>query len=291
MKEHKLHSNPVTDTTPSRVAVTLQSSFLGFSTHAGFLNALLDTGIRPDKISGASSGALVASAYAGGLEQNQLRDFVLDRKLKNSFWEWLTLFRIPAVFGAYLGQGVVSGQRAINHLRATLPNSRIEDTSNATLSIGVTNLTRMQGQVIEQGEIAPFIIASCALAPIIRAQEIEGEFFLDGGFTDPSPFEHWIDDPDIDTIIIHNIEFDPPVTGNWSKYTNFISCWAAAHQIIEKDLTASRIARAESAGKRIIVHETRTARPKIFSSHDLFEENYETAYKAWQNAPKLSSGE
>jgi len=219
MKERKLQSSPVqssrvTKTSQSRVAVTLQSSFLGFSTHAGFLNALLDSGIRPDKISGASSGALVASAYAGGLEQKQLRDFVLDRKLKKSFLEWLTLFRIPAVFGAYLGQGVVSGQGALKHLRATLPVSRIEDSTNATLSIGVTNLTRMRGQVIDQGEVAPYIIASCAVAPIIRAQKIDGEFFLDGGFTDSSPFEHWIDDPDIDTIIIHNIEFDPPVTGN-----------------------------------------------------------------------------
>jgi len=271
----------------SRVGVTLQSSFLGFSTHAGFLNSLLDSGIRPDKISGASSGALVASAYAAGLEQTRLRDLVLDRKLKNSFWEWLVLLRAPAVFGAYLGHGVVSGRRAIRHLRDTLPISRIEDSPNAGLSIGVTNLTRRQGQLITHGELAPYVVASCAVSPIIRAQNIAGELFLDGGFTDAAPFEHWIDDPGIDTIIIHNISFDSPAPRPWSKRTNFIRCWAAVHQIVECELTASRIARAEAAGKQVVVHQTRTFRPRFFDPQEQFEDNYETAYKAWQEAPGL----
>lgn len=274
----------------SRVGVTLQSSFLGFSTHAGFLNSLLDSGIRPDKISGASSGALVASAYAAGLEQDRLRDFVLDRKLKNSFWEWLVILRAPAVFGAYLGHGVVSGRRAIKHLRDTLPLLHIEDSPNAALSIGVTNLTKRQGQLVTRGEVAPYVIASCAVSPIIRAQEIDGELFLDGGFTDAAPFEHWIDDPGIDTIIIHNITFDPPAPRHWSRRTNFICCWAAVHHMVEGVLTASRIERAEAAGKRVIVHQTHTARPKFFDSPEQFEDNYETAYKAWQQSPKLSAG-
>ncbi len=76
-----------------RVAVSLESSFLGFFAHAGFLNSLVDSGIRPSQISGASSGAMVASAYASGLEGDELKGFVLDRKLQRSFREW-GLFRL-----------------------------------------------------------------------------------------------------------------------------------------------------------------------------------------------------
>ncbi len=272
------------------MGLTLQSSFLGFATHAGFLNSLLDSGIRPAKISGASSGALVASAYAAGLEQKGLRDFVLDSKLKNSFWEWRVLLRAPAVFGAYLGHGVVSGRRAVQHLRKTLPIARIEDSPHADLSIGVTNLSRRRGQIVTQGEVAPHVVASCAVSPIIRAQEIDGELFLDGGFTDAAPFEHWIDDPGIDIIIIHNIVSDPPAPHHWSKRSNFLRCWAAVHQMVEGEMMATRIARAEAAGKQVLVHQTRTARPGFFDSRERFEANYEAAYKSWQVAPTLLVG-
>jgi predicted acylesterase/phospholipase RssA len=219
-----------------------------------------------------------------------LREFVLDRKLKNAFWEWLVLLRAPAVFGAYLGHGVVSGRRAIKHLRDTLPLSQIEDSPNAALSIGVTNLTRRQGQLVTQGEVAPYVVASCAVSPIIRAQEIDGELFLDGGFTDAAPFEHWIDDPGIDTIIIHNITFDPPAPHHWSRRTNFICCWAAVHHMVECELTAFRIQRAKAAGKHVIVHQTHTARPRFFGPSGQFEDNYNAAYKAWHDSPKLLAG-
>jgi predicted acylesterase/phospholipase RssA len=267
-----------------RVAVSLQSSFLGFSTHAGFLNALLDSGIQPDKVSGSSSGALIASAYAGGFEQSQLKDFALSSKLKNSFWEWGSLLRIPFVFGAYLCGGVIRGTSAVKHLRKALPVALIENSPNAQLSIGVTNLTKMQRQIVARGEVAAYVVASCAVTPMIQAQKIDGELFIDGGFTDATPFEQWIDDPEIDTIIIHQIKFVPSVTSIWHKYTNFISYWAAAHQIIENEVTALRIARAEAAGKRVIVHMSSTARPKFFSSRKHFEKNYQTAYEGWASS-------
>lgn len=263
---------------PSRVALALKSSFLGFASHAGFLNALLDSGIRPAKISGSSSGALVASAYAGGLQQEALRELVLNQKLKNSFLEWQALYRLPAVFALYLGNGVVSGRKAIKYLQKSLPVKRIEDCQHADLIIAATNVSQMKRQLISHGEIAPYVVASCAVSPIIRAQVIEGESLIDGGFTDSSPFEQWIDDPDIDSIIIHNIVFDPPVNCHLSKYSNFIAYWAAAHQVAEQQITDARIKRAESAGKRLIIHETRTARPRIFSSRKTFELNYQTAY-------------
>ncbi|MFK5923538.1 MAG: patatin-like phospholipase family protein [Verrucomicrobiota bacterium] len=279
--EDVLKSKSMASAQPGRVAVALQSSFLGFASHAGFINSLLDSGIRPDKISGSSSGALVAAAYAGGLEQKQLRDFVLNKKLINAFWEWSSFFRAPAVFGFYRGQGVLRGKKAINYLRDKLPESQIENCQQAELSIAVTNITRMQGQIISTGEIASYVIASCAVSPIIRAQMIDGNSYLDGGFTDGAPFRQWIDDPDIDTILIHNIDFDPPVGGEDYKYSNFISCWAAAHQIVHKELDASRIAAAEAAGKRVIVHHTLTPRPRFFSPQKQFEANYQAAYQSW----------
>ncbi len=269
-----------------RIAVSLQSGFLGFFAHAGWMNALLDSGIRPAKVSGASSGALVASAYAAGMEGEDLREFVLDRQLQRSFREWGMLYRVPSVFGAYLGHGVVTGKRAVEHLRRKLPVTKIEDTPNAELTIGVTNLSKKKRQIIARGDLASYIVASCALSPVIQSQKIDGEFFLDGGFSDMAPFEHWMNDPDIDVVLIHRI-VSPSPRGRWTKHASFISCWAAMHEVMAYELLDFRIRRAREAGKQVIVHETALPRPKLIASRDTSSFNYDAAYKNWQQTPSI----
>jgi len=274
-----------------RVAVSLESSFLGFFAHAGFLNSLVDSGIRPSQISGASSGSMVASAYASGLEGDELKDFVLDRKLQRSFREWGLFLRAPAMFITYIGHGLVSGKRAVKHLRKKLPIAKIEDTPNAKLSISVTNLTKKEGQLIYEGDMAAYIVASCALTPILQAQKIDGELFLDGGFSDEAPFEQWIDDSEVDVIIIHRIKFSPEYNVNWSKYTNFLSCWGALHQVVSEGLMERRLARVRAAGKQVIIHESRMPRPKLIASKQASARNYQTAYETWQKTPSAVLGD
>jgi len=270
------------------VAVTLQSSYLGCFAHAGFMNALLDAGIRPAKISGSSSGAIIASAYAAGLEGDGLKDFILNPRFQRSFFEWRALMRGGAVFAFYQRQGLLRGHRAVKYLRESIPVKRIEDARLAELSIGVTNLTHQKRQLITRGEIAPFIVASCAIPPVIAAQEIEGELYLDGGFTDESPFEQWIENDEIDTIIIHQIESPDPGAKLYSKKTNFISCWSAMHSAAADEFFEARVARAKAAGKRVVIHRTKCPRPKLVASAKLALSNYNLAYEQGGQLPEIS---
>ena len=271
----------------SGVAVTLQSSYLGCFAHAGFINALLDSGIRPAKISGSSSGAIIAAAYASGLEQKSLKEFILDPKFQRSFFEWRALLRGAAVFAFYSRQGLIRGHRAVEHLRQAIPLRRIEDATHAELSIGVTSLTHKQRQLITHGEVAPFVIASCAVPPIICAQEIDGELYLDGGFSDESPFEQWIDDPEIHTIIIHQIQKEEGAEKPITKRSNFIFCWSAMHTASADELLSARVARAQAAGKRVIIHNTITPRSKILASSNQAFANYQSGYDSLKNSPSL----
>lgn len=271
----------------AKVAVALESSFLGFFAHAGFINSLLDSGIRPAKVSGSSSGALVAAAYACGLENERLKEFVLDRKLQRAFREWGTPLRCAAVFAAYCGHGIIGGKRAVKHLRRSLPVDNIENTPNAELAIGVTNVSRRERQLIRQGDLAAFIVASCAAAPVISSQKIDGEFYLDGGFTDGAPFEQWIDDDQIDTIILHRIVKDSAMDRRWNWATNIISCWHTMHHLVTEELTDTRLKRAEAAGKKVIVHETKTRAAGLIVSKQHSITNYQTAYDTWKNSPSL----
>jgi len=269
------------------VAVTLESSYLGCFAHAGFMNALLESGIRPSKISGASSGAIIAAAYASGLEGEPLKAFILDRQFQNSFLEWRSLFRGAGVFTFYRRQALVRGCRAVRYLSDVLPVSRIEEATHAELSIGVSNLTRKERQLITRGDMAAFVVASCAVPPVISAQEIEGELYLDGGFTDEAPFEHWIDDPEIHTIIIHQII---PLKGEEvrpTKRSNFITCWSEMHQVAAEELLRMRLDRAKAAGKRVVIHQTPAVRPSLMASKRLALSNYQTGYKLLADHPPL----
>jgi predicted acylesterase/phospholipase RssA len=166
-----------------------------------------------------------------------------------------------------------------------IPANRIEEASHAELSIGVSNLTCKKCQLITSGEMAPFVVASCAVPPIFCAQKIDGELYLDGGFTDESPFEQWIDDPEIQTIIIHQII--PENTGEWrfTKRSNFITCWGAMHEITSGELLKVRISKAEAAGKRVVIHQTVAPRPKLIASTRLAHANYQVAYETLLKSP------
>lgn len=274
--------------TPSqgkKIAVSLESSFLGFFAHAGFMNSLLDSGFVPHKVAGSSAGALIASAYASGLKHEALKEFALNRKLQRSFREWKMLPRVPTVFAFYCGHGLTTGQRAVRYLRDTLPVQRIEDTPQAELSIGVTNVSQQKRELIQSGDLAEFTIASCAVPPVIRSQEIDGQHYLDGGFTDISPIEQWIDDDGVDTIILHRIITDPPRFKSWTHKRNTISCWSAVHGAATNDLQARSIEKVRQAGKDVIIHETITRPPSIIVSRQVAQDNYQAAYQGWQNAP------
>ncbi|MFK7909690.1 MAG: patatin-like phospholipase family protein [Akkermansiaceae bacterium] len=269
---------------PSRIAVSLQSSFLGFFAHAGFINALTASGIYPQKISGSSAGALVAAAYASGLQGNALRDYILNPKLQGSFREWSAILRIPLVMAFYHGHGFVTGKKATRYLRETLPVGMIEDTPLAELSISVSNLTEQRGEIVHQGEIAPYVVASCAAAPVIRSQEIDGQHFIDGGFTDESPFEQWLDDPDIDTIIIHRIGDADEQPSSLGLRSNYISCYAAMHHVTADKMLEYRLEAAAARNKKIIIHETKAHRTGLLPSSELTQKNYDAAFSQWADS-------
>lgn len=62
-----------------RVGLCLNSSFLGYFAHAGFLRALTELGIRPVAVSGASAGALVSGLFAAGVAPDEMLRLFLSR--------------------------------------------------------------------------------------------------------------------------------------------------------------------------------------------------------------------
>jgi len=245
----------------SGVAVALQSSFLGFYAHAGFMESLTAAGIRPKDISGASSGAVVAALHAAGIQGPDLTRFVSERRFLNSWREFRGIVRALIVFTSLRGHGLLSGDGVVRYLQQHLPVENIEQCTHARLQIAVTNLSRKRAELIEKGKLAEYIVASCSLAPIIRGRNINGDFLADGGFTNDLPFEQWIDRPDIHTIILHRIRHNPAPIIRFHRGTTFISCFSCSHEAMTLELQRLRMEKARLSGKRILLFDTITKRP------------------------------
>lgn len=251
----------------SGTALCLNSSFLGFFAHAGFLEALTQMGIQPCAVSGASAGALVAGAYAAGIAPAEMIRWFLAGELKRAFWEWGSPWRMAATMLSLPGYtGALRGHRALALLRARLGDRRVEDCT-PSLAIAATDLTDPQATLIRSGELASAILASGAFPGMFAMQEREGSHYWDGGLANPLPFDHWLADPAIDTIIVHvvsNPESEP--RGDHRRHMGIRDAAGVAHEAICAELLRLKTDLARRSGKRLLFLRTNAPRPRPWNS-------------------------
>jgi predicted acylesterase/phospholipase RssA len=239
----------------------MNSSFFGFYAHAGFLKGLIESGIQPVAVSGASAGSLVAGLYAAGYSPEEMLGQFFTPELKKDMSEWKAWPRFLAIL---LGRrlGVLSGKKTLLRLRGLLGDLQIEDCKQAELAISIANLSAGKSELATTGSLAETMMASCAMPGMFAPQKLkrngakEPELYWDGGIADPIPFEGWINHKKIKRIIVHLVM--PETKGGFHK---FLSAIDRSHEIISDELFRLKRILAEQAGKEVIVVETRT--PKL----------------------------
>lgn len=245
-------SSPAAGSGGGEIAVCLSSSHLGFQVHAGFLSGLLEIGIRPRHISGASSGAYVGGLYATGFSPEKIKEILSDPAMARAFWEWRGPLRGLGMLLNLNGfTGFLTGKHVSSYLGRFLGNQRIEDCPEAELSIAVTNLTQHRTEIVRAGPLKEFIIASCAVPCLFRAYRIGDNLYLDGAVADSSPLSHLIDDPRIGTIIVHVVNYPDHQPSRRAR--TVFDALGRSHQIVTDRLLALGVESAHRQGKRIIV--------------------------------------
>ena len=139
----------------------------GFA-HPGALKAIEDFGLRPDIISGTSSGAIAGVFYADGYTPEEIINLFVGKE----FREFVDI-QVPvvALFGT-------SGFRRFlkKHLRA----KNFEELK-IPVKITVTNLDEGKTAVFDRGPIIDALIASCSIPIIFNPVIIDGISYVDGG--------------------------------------------------------------------------------------------------------------
>lgn len=247
------------------LAISLSSSFFGFYCHAAFMAELHRAGFFPEQLAGASSGALTAVLCGAGLHGDALEKFIFQPGVRRSVLDLGFLWRMPGIFTHTYGTGVLSGDNVVRYLREKLGSLRLEDFHSPRVQLAVTNLTDKRLDIVSSGDAFEYAVASSAVPGLFKARRVDGRLYCDGGTVDVSPFEHWLDAPDVQTIVLHEIVHEadscPRAPGGG---TNFTVAMALCHEIMSDQLLAYRLRLAQSSGKRVIHLRTTAPHPGIF---------------------------
>lgn len=264
------------------LAVSLSSSFFGYYAHLGLLSAMEELGMLPGRIAGASAGAMAGGLWASGLRGEALEKVIYDFHFRRAFFDLGAFYRWPGILTGLAGSGLLSGVRLRRYLARCIGTQRIEDLRSPRLEIAVANLTTKRNEIRTRGPLNDFIIASCAMPVLFKTQRIDGEDFLDGGVANETPFEHWLEDASIHTIVIHRIQHSSDIRGlPWETPGGIMG---ACHAVTSNELFDHRLQRARELGKKLIILETRHDHPGLLHggrSRGFFAAGQETVRRQW----------
>lgn len=169
--------------------------------HIPMLEVFDELGLKPQVIAGSSIGALIGAGYASGMSAQDIREHTL-MVLSNRIGAVRYLFgakraRISDLLSLRnIASVQFAGERLISLVLPESVAARVEDTL-IPLKIITTDYEDRREQVITHGPMARAIAASIAIPGIIRATSIDGRLLVDGGVTNPVPFDHVREDVDI----------------------------------------------------------------------------------------------
>jgi NTE family protein len=145
----------------------------GFA-HVGVLKVLEAAGLEADVVIGASSGALVASFYAGGLKAPALEALAL--ALEDGDLFDFTPF----------GPGVIEGARLQDFVNRTL-NGRMIEALEKPFAAVATEQTSGRMTVFNRGNTGIAVRASASVPKLFWPVVINGRSYVDGGVASRVP--------------------------------------------------------------------------------------------------------
>jgi NTE family protein len=179
--------------------------------HIAVLEALDDMGVRPTAIAGTSIGALIGAAYASGMSGRDIRRFVVNvAHNRPEVIRRLYVARAGTFANLFnIGFGSATVVDAEKFCEKFLPAQVPGDFGDLKIPLTViaSDLYRRMPVAFSSGALRPTIAASIALPAVMRPVVIEHRVLVDGGATNPLPFDQLRGKADV--IVAVDISGDP----------------------------------------------------------------------------------
>jgi NTE family protein len=169
--------------------------------HILMLEAFDELGLKPSIIAGTSIGAIYGAAYASGISGRDLREhtrYILSQRfglIRDLFVTTAQPFqRLMSLFGA---RNALLDPAAV--LDLILPKDVKETFADCEipLMIVASDFYDQEPKVFTEGLVRPAVAASMALPVIFQPVIHEGRALIDGGLTNPLPFDLLLSEADI----------------------------------------------------------------------------------------------
>jgi NTE family protein len=199
---------PAAQQQPRLRAFVLSGGSAAGSAQAGMLLELVSRGVLPDRVYGASSGAINAVALVSDPTVEGMSRLC-------SIWRGLSRETI------FPGYRALTAVRAVSKRDSLFPNSglrniislgtnlhNIED-SSIPLELVATSLTTGQERRLTSGPIIEAALASAAIPGVFPPIIIDGEALIDGGVVNHVPLAQAINDGATEVYVLHTGDVHP----------------------------------------------------------------------------------
>lgn len=184
-----------------RVALALGAGGARGLSHIAVFEALDELGVRPVAIAGSSIGALAGAVYGAGMSGREIRRFVIDLAHNRAeVWRRVMLSRAGTVGDMFSGDFSAVVQLDPEKLLAQFLRDPVPDDFAALkvpLTVVASDLYARRTAAFSSGPLRPALAASIALPALMRPVVIGARVLIDGGATNPLPFELLRDKADI----------------------------------------------------------------------------------------------
>jgi NTE family protein len=161
--------------------------------HIAVIEALDDMGLKPVAIAGTSIGAMIGAAYAARMSGKDIRHHVLavahnPRDTRRRLLAARAGKLSDLLSGAFSQATQMDAEKFCEQF---LPGNVPEDFSalGIPLTVMATDLHRRQEAALASGPLRAALAASIAFPGLFRPVSIDGCIMVDGGATNPLPFD------------------------------------------------------------------------------------------------------
>jgi NTE family protein len=142
--------------------------------HVGVIRALEEAHIPISYVAATSGGAMVGTFYSSGMPVSSIAQIANEMS-----WTKLISIRLSRL-------GFISSKRIEDFVRDIIGDVTFEDLK-IPCSVVATNLETGRKHAFNSGPVAPAVRASCSIPQIFLPVEIDGSYYVDGGFSEYLP--------------------------------------------------------------------------------------------------------
>ena len=205
-----------------------------------------ELGIMPSIISGSSIGAIMGASFASGTSSKEIKEVVNDLIFHKSskFWQihkksdYTKMFNFID-FGLKPG-GIIKGEKFLKVLKKEIKVNTFEDLK-IPLRVVATNYWDHSQEVLSKGDLHKAVVASFSLPGLFPPVEINDKLLIDGGMSNPLPYDLIQKKCDLTIAIDVSAKKDRIVNGPPPSYEVLFS----AFQIMQNSVVTEKLKRTK----------------------------------------------